>query len=186
MGSHRAAALIALFALSTPALAEAPGWRFSPLPGEGDRAAMGCDRDATAAQYTCLVVRCEDDYSTGLYIHTNRFGGGAGTWTMTLDREDMRFIADATSGLYGGKITENAGTLLDRLRNGTFLYLRHGADEYAPFAFISLAGSMTAINEALYWCAPRVPTVEQNPAASVDPDLPELEKPNEPSPTRPQ
>lgn len=169
MGPHRTAALIALWALATPASAQVPGWHFSPLPGEGDRAAMGCDRDASAAQHTCLAVRCEDDFSTGLYIHTNRFGGGAGPWTMTLDRENMRFEAEPAPGPYGARIIDGAETLLDRLRLGTFVYLRHDADDYAPFAFISLAGSMTAITEALYWCAPRTTPVEQNPAAGVDP-----------------
>ena len=169
MGPHRAAGLIALLALVQPSLAQAPGWQFSTLPGEGDRAAMGCDRDASGAHFTCLVVRCEDDFSTGIHIHASRFGGAAGTWTMTLDREDRSFMAEKSDGPYGARIREDAGLLLDRLRHGTFVYLRHSEDEYAPFAFISLDGSMKAIAEALYWCAPRRPPAEQNTAPGVDP-----------------
>jgi hypothetical protein len=131
---------------------------------------MGCDRDATDETFTCLVVRCEDNFSTGIHIHSSRFGGAAGTWTMTLDREDVSFTAEKDAGPYGAIITEGADLLLDRLRHGTFVYLRHSQDEYAPFAFIDLTGSMTAIAEALYWCAPRVPSAEQNPVSDVDPD----------------
>lgn len=169
MGPHRAAGLIAVLVLAGPALAEVPGWQFSPLPGEGDRAAMGCARDATPESYTCLVVRCEDNYSTGIHIHSSRFGGAAGRWEMTLDREDVSFTAEKDPGPYGAVITENAGLLLDRLRHGTFVYLRHSEDDYAPFAFIDLRGSMKAIGEALFWCAPRVPPTEQNSLSDVDP-----------------
>lgn len=169
MGSHRAAGLIAVLALAQPALAEAPGWQFSSLPGEGDRAAMGCDRDANETVFTCLVVRCEDNFSTGIHIHSSRFGGAAGIWNMTLDREDVSFIAEKDTGPYGAVITQGADLLLERLRHGTFVYLRHSEDEYAPFAFIDLTGSMTAIAEALYWCAPRVPPTEQNSVSDVNP-----------------
>ncbi|HWV20741.1 MAG TPA: hypothetical protein VN036_06925, partial [Devosia sp.] len=164
---HRAAGLIAFLVLVQPAFAQAPGWHFSPLPGEGDRAAMGCARDATAQNFSCLVVRCEDDFTTGIHIHSSRFGGDAGIWTMTLDREERRFTAEKSAGPYGARITQDADFLLDRLRHGTFVYLRHSGDENAPFAFIDLAGSMKTIAEALYWCAPRVPPQEQNPVPDV-------------------
>jgi hypothetical protein len=170
MGSHRATGLIACLILAQPVLAQTAGWQFSPLSGEGDRAAMGCARDATPENFTCLVVRCEDDFSTGLHVHSSRFGGDAGTWDMTLDRENRRFIAEESDGPYGARIHEDAEFLLDRLRHGTFVYLRHSGDEHAPFAYIDLSGSMKTIAEALYWCAPRVPPAEQNAASDVIPD----------------
>ncbi|WP_449393490.1 hypothetical protein [Devosia riboflavina] len=170
MGSHRAAGLIACLILAQPALAQTSGWQFSPLSGEGDRAAMGCARDATPENFTCLVVRCEDDFSTGIHVHSSRFGGDAGAWDMTLDREDRRFVAEESDGPYGARINKDADLLLDRLRHGTFVYLRHSGDEHAPFAFIDLAGSMNTIAEALYWCAPRVRPTEQNAASDVDHD----------------
>lgn len=170
MGSHRAAGLITLLIMVQPALAQTPGWHFSPLPGEGDRAAMGCARGATRENFTCLAVRCEDDFTTGLHVHSSRFGGDQGIWEMTLDREDRTFAAEKSEGPYGARIFEDADILLDRLRHGTFVYLRHIGDENAPFAFIDLAGSMNTIAEALYWCAPRVPTEEQNAVSDVNPD----------------
>lgn len=186
MGPHRTAALIALWALAAPAWAQAPGWGFSPLPGEGDRAAMGCDRDATKSEFTCLAVRCEDDFTAGVHLYSSRPGGGAGPWEMTVDRENFRFTAEADAGPYGARFLADGDTLLERLRLGTFIYLRHAGDDEAPFAFISLAGSMTAITEALYWCAPRVPPGEQNAAPDVGASNPNKEKPNEPSSARPQ
>lgn len=168
MGPYPTAGLIAALAFSAPAAAQSPGWGFSYLPGEGDRAAMGCARDTTPEVFTCLAVRCEDDFSTGLYVHSSRLGGDAGTWTMTLDREDKSFVALAPDSAYGAKIEKDADLLLDRLRYGTFVYLRHGEDENQAFAYIDLSGSMTAITEALYWCAPRVPPAEQNPPPNVE------------------
>ncbi|PXA98441.1 hypothetical protein DMC47_08400 [Nostoc sp. 3335mG] len=168
-----------------PAMAQMPGWQFSPLPGEGDRAAMGCDRDATSSAHTCLVVRCEDDFTTGLHLYSSRFGGPAGRWTMTLDREDRAFLAEPDASPYRARIIEDADWLLDRLRYGTFVYLRHEADAHAPFAFIDLSGSMTAIAEALYWCAPRVPESEQNLSPGVDRDPSKKENSDESSPPRP-
>ncbi|MBO9590231.1 hypothetical protein [Devosia sp.] len=186
MGSHRAAGLIVLLAFAQPVLAQTSGWRFSPLPGEGDRAAMGCARDATPENFTCLAVRCEDDFTTGLHIHSSRFGGDVGTWEMTLDRENRSFVAEKSDSPYGARIREDAELLLDRLRHGTFVYLRHSGDENAPFAFIDLSGSMKTIAEALYWCAPRVLPAEQNAVSDVTTDPSQLEKNNEPSPPRPQ
>lgn len=193
MGSHRAAGLIAFLILAQPALAQTSGWQFSPLPGEGDRAAMGCARDATPQNFTCIAVRCEDDFTTGLHIYSSRAGGDAGTWDMTLDRENRSFVAEKSGGPYGARIREDADMLLDRLRHGTFVYLRHSGDEFAPFAYIDLSGSMKTIAEALYWCAPRVPPAEQNAVSDVDPGQSpdfdhgpsQLEKNNEPSPPRP-
>ncbi|CAN7590571.1 hypothetical protein [Devosia sp. LjRoot3] len=170
MGPHRAAGLILFLVMAQPAFAQAPGWQFSPLSGEGDRAAMGCAREATQENFTCLVVRCEDDFSNGVHVHSSRFGGDAGTWEMTLDREDRSFIAEKSGSPYGARIREDADLLLDRLRHGTFVYLRHSGDEHAPFAFIDLNGSMKTIAEALYWCAPRVPPQEQNAVSDVDHD----------------
>ena len=167
MGPYRTAGLVAALILSAPAMAQSPGWQFSPIKGEGDRAAMGCSREATETDFTCLVVRCEDDFSTGLYLYSSRFGGTDGNWAMTLDREDRSFTAVPSKGPYGAQIVEDADFLLDRLRHGTFIYMRHSADENLHFAYIDLSGSMAAITEALFWCAPRVPPAEQNAPPNV-------------------
>ena len=169
MGPHRTqkALILALGLLASPACAQQAGWHYSPLPGEGDRAALGCDRNAMPQEFTCLAVRCEDDFSTGLYLYSSRFGGTDGTWAMTLDREDRSFTAVPSKSPYGAQIIEDADFLLDRLRHGTFIYMRHSADENLPFAYIDLSGSMAAITEALFWCAPRVPPAEQNAPPNV-------------------
>lgn len=183
MGPYRAAGLISLLML-TPAFAQVPGWGFSTLPGEGDRAAMGCDRDASAEAFSCLAVRCEDDFTVGVHVHTSRKEGDGGIWEMTLDREARSFRAEPSDAPYGARFVEGADFLLDRIRHGTFIYLRHSANPEAPFAFIDLSGSMRAISEALYWCAPRVVPDEQNSAPGVKGETPITEKSNEPSPPR--
>ncbi len=162
MGPDRAKALILALALwAPPVLAQNPGWHYSPLPGEGDRASLGCARGSTEEDFTCLAVRCEDDFSIGIHIHASRVSAG-GRWAMTLDREDRVIAAMAGASPYGAKLIDDDGWLLERLRQGTFVYLRPADDEGAGFAYIDLAGSFHAIEEALYWCAPRVPAAEQN------------------------
>ena len=186
MGPYRAKALaLIVAALSLPALAVEPGWHISPLPGEGDRASLGCAKDTTDTDFACLAVRCEDDYSTGVHVYSSRLDGDAGRWTMTLDREDGAFTTTADPSPYGARLDDPDGVLLDRIRHGTFIYLRHADDTHAPFRFISLAGSMSAVAEALYFCAPRVTPAEQNGVPGVDPDN-QTENRHEPSPARTQ
>lgn len=177
MRPHSAKVLsLILFSLAAPALAQAPGWHYSPLPGEGDRASLGCARHSTPTDFTCLAVRCEADFSVGVHIHASRAGGGAGAWLMTADREDRTMMARAGEGPYGARFDDESGWLLDRLRHGTFIYLRHEDDSDAGFAYIDLAGSFRAIAEALYWCAPRAGADEQNTGPDVDAAEPNGEK----------
>ena len=147
--------------LVAPASAQQAGWHYSSLPGEGDRASMGCARDASEDDFTCLVVRCEDDFSIGLHIHSSRMDGVAGQWEMTLDRETRTLLAEAGSSPYGAVLDDADGWLLDGLRHGSFVYLRHTQDTEAEYDFIDLSGSFHSIAEALFWCAPPVPRIEQ-------------------------
>ena len=168
MGLHRTqkGLILALLVLASPAAAQQPGWHYSPLPGEGDRAALGCDRDATPQQYTCLAVRCEDDFSIGVHVHASR-QPLLGEWEMTLDRENASFTAEPSDAPYGGRFVERADWLLDRIEQGTFIYLRHTNDDGGSFAYIDLGGSLQAIKRALAFCAPRVPPAEPKAAAGV-------------------
>lgn len=150
--------LIVAMTITAPALAQAPGWSYSPLRGEGDRATLGCDRDATEQDFACMAVRCEDDFSVGVYVHTSRQGGDAGRWEMTVDRENHTAEARTSEAPYGARFTpEDAEWLEERLRHGAFVYLRHVEDTQEAFRFIDLTGSFYAINRALAFCAPRVP-----------------------------
>lgn len=190
MGSYRTRARLSaplfLVLAAVPASAERPGWHYSPLTGEGDRATLGCDREANDTAFTCLAVRCEDNYSVGVYVHSNR-ADDTGIWDMTLDREPRELVAGPAGGApYGGRFTaDDAAWLVDRIRHGTFVYLRPLAASGQPYAFIDLSGSFYAVNEALAWCAPRLPAAEPMPPSGVVPPQPE-ENNHGPSPARPQ
>lgn len=162
-------------------MAQIAGWSYSPLPGEGDRASMGCDGEARADDFTCLVVRCADDFTITIHPYSSR-QKPTGIWQITLDREarQMQAIADETP--YGAHFAVDGDWLLDRLRHGTFVYLRHESDADPGFAHINLSGSFRAIAQALYWCAPRISPIEQNSLLGVEAEE-TMEKANEPSTT---
>jgi hypothetical protein len=152
-----APAFLAMLAFATtPAPAQEAGWHFSPLPGEGDRAALGCTYGSTPARFACLAVRCEDDFSIGLHIHTSRDGGDIGRWDLEFDKEGQHFPVTAVvdGAPYGARIEGDVGPLLEQLKNAGLVYL-DPQDGLPIDRAISLSGSLTAINRALFFCAPR-------------------------------
>lgn len=148
-------------------LGQESGWHYSPLEGEGDRTALGCTYGSTPQRFACLAVRCEDDFSVGLHIHTSRAGGDAGRWEMEFDKEGARYpvtaVADASP--YGARIEGDLAGILDQLKSAGLVYL-DPQDGLPIDRAISLSGSLAAINQALYFCAPRVVPDAQTPAAS--------------------
>jgi hypothetical protein len=145
-----------LIGFATPTLAQEAGWHYSPLPGEGDRAALGCSYDATPQRYTCLAVRCEDDFTVGIHIHTSRADGDVGHWTLEFDKEGQRFPVTTVkdNSPYHARIEGDPVPILDLLKNSGLVYL--DPDSGLPIdRAISLSGSLTAINQALYFCAPK-------------------------------
>jgi hypothetical protein len=155
MGPHPAQGLI-LALLALPAFAPEAGWHYSPLPGEGDRATLGCALNSTPGSYACIAVRCEDDYSTGVHIHTSRPEGDAGRWAITIDKETRSFDAEAAEP-YGARLVGDLSWVLDNLANGAVAYLEPEDGSAMPANHIALDGSLYAINAALAFCAPRVP-----------------------------
>ena len=163
MGLYRTQALTAapalmaaLALLAMPAAAQEAGWHYSPLPGEGDRATVGCALGSTPLTYACLAVRCEDDFSTGVHIHTSRPSGDAGRWAITVDKETRSFDA-AASEPYGARLLGDISWVLDNLANGAIAYLEPEDGQGVPVNHIALDGSLYAINGALAFCAPRAP-----------------------------
>ena len=155
----RAGWLIAGVALvATPLHAQEAGWHYSPLPGEGDRATLGCSYGANPQRYTCLAVRCEDDFSVGIHIHTSRADGDVGHWTLEFDKEGERFPVTAVKdgSPYHAKIGGDVAPILDLIKNSGLVYLDPESGPPLDRA-ISLSGSFAAINQALYFCAPKTP-----------------------------
>lgn len=162
-----AAGAAALLLFASAAFGQEAGWHYSPLAGEGDRATLGCAYGSTATTYTCLAVRCEDDFAVGLHIQTSRPGGDAGRWRLTVDEEQLDLEAAADGSPYHARVTGDAAAIaIDRIRNGAVAYL-HPLDG-APVSAeaIPLGGSFAAIAGALYFCAPRAPP---SPAAAGKP-----------------
>lgn len=142
--------------LTLPAAAQQAGWHYSPLPDEGDRAAMGCGYGADREEHTCLVVRCEDDFTIGLHIHTTRPEGDAGPWRLDIDKESYPLRAESTPGSpYRARVAGDVSALLDGLKHGAIAYLDPLAGGQVSRNGISLEGSLQAIGRALYYCAPR-------------------------------
>lgn len=163
-----AAAVIALSGVIA-ARGEEPGWQFSPLAGEGDRAALGCTKDSTSTSYTCLVVRCEDDFSVGLHIHTSRLGGGAGRWDLSLDKDTVPLVAVPDQSPYGTRAEGDLPRILDGLEQGLVAYLDPADGTPGNVSYIPLEGSLKTIRQALYFCAPRVEQGQPTPADVVPP-----------------
>lgn len=147
--------MTALALMAAPAAAQEAGWHYSPLPGEGDRAALGCALGSTPQSYACIAVRCEDDFSTGVHIHTSRPVGDAGRWAITVDKETRSLDAEAFQP-YGARLTGDISWVLDNLANGAIAYLEPEDGQGVPVNHIALDGSLYAINSALAFCAPRV------------------------------
>lgn len=164
LGQFRAVALIFIFA--GPVAAQQAGWSYSPLQGEGDRAAIGCSIGATTTRHSCLVVRCEDDFSIGIHIATSRPQGNGGDWAITIDKETRTYAA-TTQSIYGARISGSIDWILDGLKNGAVAYLQPLDGSAMPDNHIALDGSLYSINRALAWCAPRVPTIEPNAPTGV-------------------
>ena len=150
-----------LAALAAPALAQEAGWHYSPLEGEGDRAALGCAAGSTAKEFVCLAVRCEDDFEIGIHLYTSRPGGDAGRWRIDIDKEDGHEVDAKPDGSpYHARIEGDVTPLLEALKNGGLAYLDPKAGPELPKNGITLSGSLYVINQALYFCAPKMPPAE--------------------------
>jgi hypothetical protein len=153
----RVGQLAGFLVLSSTAQGQEVGWHFSPLPGEGDRAALGCARDSDPEIFACLAVRCEDDFTVGIHMHTSRPEGDLGDWVVNVDRERFPVSVVLSDAPYGGRIEGDVSVLLYSLKQGEAAYVDPPGGGAAPRNYIPLDGSLMAINEALAWCAPRVP-----------------------------
>ena len=160
-----------LLAAARPAAAQEAGWHYSPYDGEGDRAALGCAYGADAVRFSCLAVRCEDDKTVGVHIHTSRQGGDAGKWLLQIDEAIFELTAEAEAGsVYHARVAGEVGPLLQAIRNGAVAYLDPKTGAQVERNGISLSGSLYAINQALYFCAPVAPSPDQSaPAARSAP-----------------
>jgi hypothetical protein len=150
--------------LAAPAVAQQSGWSYAPYPGEGDRAALGCAYGSTPEVHSCVAVRCEDDFSVALYLDTTRPGGDTGRWTLQIDKDVHEVTAVAADGLpYSARIEGDVAPIVELIKNGDSFFIDPPDGELPLSRGIGLTGSLTAITNALYFCAPRV---EPEPVAT--------------------
>lgn len=137
---------------------------------------MGCSRittplDTDPGAFACLVVRCEDDGTTGFYVHTSRREGDVGRWLFTLDRDWRTITTVETPTPYGASIIDapadpaELGTLtsmghLDWIAWGVAeaatVFITPEKGEVPRGGFIHLEGAATTIRSALQSCTPQI------------------------------
>lgn len=137
--------------------------------GRGLQGKSGLFAQLDARLFACLAVRCEDDFSIGVHIHTGRSAGDSGDWRITIDKEEREFTAMADGAPYGARISGDIDWVLDGLRNGATAYIHPVNGAALMLNSIPLSGSLHAINSALAFCAPRVRAapVEPNEGGGV-------------------
>jgi hypothetical protein len=168
----RGVAIMWVMLAVAPVQAQEAGWHYSPLPGEGDRAALGCASGSSAQDYACVAVRCEDDFSVGMHLYTSRPEGDAGAWAVDIDKDHGQFVAVADDAPYGARIEGDLDWLRDGLEQGAVAYLQPLFGEPLQRGVIPLGGSLTAITQALAYCAPRVPKAPSEPNGAAGVELP--------------
>jgi hypothetical protein len=163
--------LIPALLLALPAAAQEGGWHYSPFPGEGDRAALGCSPGSTPESHTCLAVRCEDDFSVGLHVETTRDGGDAGRWRLQVDDQVFEVVAaPSTTSPYGAKVEGDVAPFLDAIKNGGEGFVEPIDGAETSSRALPLTGSLEAINQALFFCAPTRTEIDAT-EPTFNPDL---------------
>ena len=168
------AALLALMIGTTSAAAQEAGWHYSPYPGEGDHAAMGCARGSTPQKHACLVVRCEDDFSVAVYIKTTTPDGDVRDWVAQIDDAAPVLNTEAVvPGVpYGAKVVDKddilpTATLVEMLKQSALIFLQRLDGGEPPMTEgIPGEGSYGAIQQALYYCAPRTEASSSGPSSA--------------------
>ncbi|MFD1941478.1 hypothetical protein [Paradevosia shaoguanensis] len=169
MPSQLLAWVVLVLMSAAAASGEEPGWHFSPLAGEGDRAALGCTVDSTNVSFTCLAVRCADDFSVALHLHTSRAGGPAGRWELTFDRQNFPAIAVPDTSPYGSRLEGDVAGIIEAIEQGETGYIEPVDGSRGNSSRLPLSGSLQAIRQALYFCAPRTEAGQKTPADIVPP-----------------
>jgi hypothetical protein len=127
---------------------------------------MGCAGGATEESFACLVVRCEDDFGVGLYVHTSGPRDDAGRWVLQIDDVPHELVAQRGPAPYNAQVQGDVAPLIDDMKNGGVAYLERpdgGSGNAIP-----LSGSLYAINQALYFCAPKTSGDEVAPVDGED------------------
>jgi len=129
-------------------------WSAAPHEGESARAAIGCSNGTNDDDWTCLVVRCEDDGSLGLYYEFST-GGTNDPFTIAVDGEAFPVtLGELPSGVpYQKRLLGDVRSIAEALRGGSLARIVDIAPPLNPgFDSIPLRGSSRAIGKIVAAC----------------------------------
>ncbi len=130
-------------------------WTAAPQPGEAGRAAIGCSTGTTGDRWTCLVVRCEDDGSLGVY-YDHSDGGVTAPFSLAIDGRTFAVTpGPAPQGVpFATRLEGDAGAIAAGLRTGGSVTLTGLVPPLNPgFDTIPLRSSGRAIGAVAAACA---------------------------------
>ena len=156
-----AAIVLALVASSaiertSPAHAESQShrWAAAPHEGESTRAAIGCSSGTNDDNWTCLVVRCENDGSLGLYYEYSE-GGVASPFAIAVDGQRFAVSPEPSPGgvPFQTRLAGDTPAIVSALRSGDAAKLTDVVPRLNPgFDEIPLRGSSRAIGNVVASC----------------------------------
>jgi hypothetical protein len=138
---------IALAAATTAAVAQ-DFWQPSPFPGEEDLAVMGCSDSTNEEAWSCLAVRCENDWSLGLYTElTNLTLEGEFTLVVGEVRFPVSGRMQEQSVPYSNRLDGDVSAIVAAMKAAEAVVIDRPRDPLNPgFDTIPLRGAAEAIS----------------------------------------
>lgn len=139
-------------------LANSKGWDVSSYPNEARSPAIGCSVGTDDDIWTCLVVRCEDNGTLGLYYEYTDGGGGTDKpFSLMIDGE--KFLVNPESAGEGiafpTRLTGDVTSIVNKLKTGNQVKLVDMTPPLHPgFDTIPLRSSSRAIGKVEAICTP--------------------------------
>lgn len=156
---------LAVLLVPESVLANEQRWRADTHPGDDRLSAIGCSAETNPDNWTCVIVRCNDENTLSLHYDQSD-GGTMQPFSLSVDGETFPVIpqtegrADFTSRLEGDTVT-----IIDRLKRGSELRILISDTPLTPgFDLVPLRGSSRAIGQIENAC--RAPAAA--PAGQAD------------------
>ena len=148
--------VIALAATAAAVVAQ-DAWQPSPFPGEEDLAVMGCSDSTNEEAWSCLAVRCENDWSLGLYAElTNLTLDGEFTLVVGEESFPVSGRTQEQSIPYNNRLDGEIPDILAAMKSAEAVVIDRPDDPLNPgFDTIPLRGAADAITALEARCTQR-------------------------------